>query len=187
MKAVLGAEGCSLGQGGRHRLIVTLGIKLRLSTTVAVKIVMARARLLMLPASNPVYPAVLGALMTTGHNWLNDARDLMLSLGIPSHLDAGHCDNVIALLGDGGPVCRQKAAAWWKRHVVLPAAFRFEEEWLQGQVNGCCTSPMASGDGWGSLDEAGKAPVEQGHVEVRQDLVIGQSLRAATGRSHWQA
>jgi len=134
MKMTLGAEGCSLGAGGRHRLMMILGVELRLSTAMAIRIVLARARLLSLPPGNPVEAAISGAEHSTGRTWLSDAVEVMRGMGIHEDQDFLRTPAALQHLMVRTPESRQKAVLIWKRLIVMPAAKGLDRRWIAGQI-----------------------------------------------------
>ena len=131
LKAVLGAERSSLGAGAQHRLLLTLGVRLRLGTKLAIRIGTARARLLSLPVDSPVTAATQGALSVTGRHWLTDALLVLASIGLDQTLGA---DCFLPVPGSD-PQAARRAVLRWKREVLLPAAYRYERNWFQSQIS----------------------------------------------------
>lgn len=113
LKQVLESEGVSFGTGGRHRVMMALGISQRLSTRVAIRIVCTHARILSLPCTNPVYSAIVGARAVTGVTWLDDALLVARSLGITEENDFLHWPRTRQLLNSGIPDAAAIAVRAW--------------------------------------------------------------------------
>ena len=77
LKSVLAIEGASLGTGGYARILIALGIDLRLSSKVALRILSARARLLSLPPSSFGPNILQGASKVVGATWIDDSFELL--------------------------------------------------------------------------------------------------------------
>ena len=104
---------------------------IRLGSHLVEKIVVARARLLALPADNPVAGALAAAAMVTGETWLDHARMVMVGLGVRQDFpeftrldDATRAD----------PVPRRAAVRRWKFVMVVPAIRRMEAVWFCDQL-----------------------------------------------------
>ena len=82
LKATLGIEGVSLGSGGYARVLCALGIDLHLATKVALRILSARARLLMVPSHSAIPGILEGARRVPGATWLDDSLPLERRFGI---------------------------------------------------------------------------------------------------------
>ena len=70
LKSVLEIEGASLGTGGYTRLLIALGLDLRLASKVALRIFSARARLFSLPCATLVSDTLVGAGRVSGATWV---------------------------------------------------------------------------------------------------------------------
>ena len=82
-KVLLGLPaGESLGEGGYVRAFSETRFLTRLGGELAQRIVLARARLLLLPPGSPVEAALLGAAQVSGQCWLRDAEGVMVDLGM---------------------------------------------------------------------------------------------------------
>ena len=146
LKHVLEAEGVSFGPGGRHRLMIALGVPYRLSTKVAIRIVCTRARILCLPPSNPVQEAILAAKAVTGMTWLDDATLVARSIGITEEFDFPRWPKARCILNQGTIDAAAKAVQAWKREVVEPTAHHFERTWFSTQQDAVAEGGAAKWD-----------------------------------------
>ena len=122
--------GVSLGSGGYVRAFAETRFLTRLGSEIAIRIVLARARLLLLPAGHPVEAAVNGALNVTGKNWLRDAESVMEDLGIGTDICHDWSD-----IGRSSSKKTKDFLKKWKLQVVRPAVWRLEEEWFRVQLS----------------------------------------------------
>ena len=132
-KEMLGVPCLRLGKGGHARLFQELGIKMRLGTRVAVRIALCRARALsMSPGLLAAAPFAV-ALQHQGKNWLHQAEVISsVCLGIQQdYLDSGPW---LQILREGKENSAKLAVQSWKKHVVLPAAWRLETSWFMTQL-----------------------------------------------------
>ena len=130
LKALLGIEGASLGQGGYSRILWILGLDLRLSSKVALRIFSLRARLFSLPSHNPVFEAVTGASKVTGATWLDDAKALLSLYHIGPESDF----NSFARRLPTSMPSKVKVRCW-VRSVVVPALVQFDRSWRETQLD----------------------------------------------------
>ena len=122
----------SWGPGGHVRALCETRFFRRLSSKVALRIILSRARLLALPTHNPVGSIVSAALGRTGPSWLDHARVLTAKFAVyPDFLEFYPLDD----LQRNDPSTRRKAVSTWKHKVVLPRIKQIDEEWFQAQLD----------------------------------------------------
>ena len=126
LKSILGIEGASLGTGGYARVMLALGIDLRISTKVALRILSARGRLLSLPSTSSIPHILHGASRVAGTTWMDDSLAILQSFNIQTDF----LEFVERLPPTMPP--RQKVKTW-VRKFVLPALLQFDTAWLHAQ------------------------------------------------------
>ena len=94
------------------------------------RIVLARARLLALPATSPVAQVVAGTRVTTGATWLDHAMAVTRSLGITVDFPVEDMLPTARACAD----TRRKAVKQWKRTFVVPAVRAHEQRWFVLQL-----------------------------------------------------
>jgi hypothetical protein len=104
-KILLGVCNASFGEGGYGSILIAFGMKHRLGTKVAERIVLARARLLSLPLDSPVSQAVQGCALLTGATWLDHARAVGRELQL--EVDFLDYEPSMAILSAAGQRSRQ--------------------------------------------------------------------------------
>ena len=131
----------SLGDGGHVRVLCENRFFTRLSTKVAMRAIMARARLLALPSGSPVGDVLRAAAARCGPTWLDQTRVLTAELGV--------CPDIVVFppfvnLDRGHAIERKKVVWWWKKRVVAPQLRRVDEDWFRGQLQKLseCSYPL---------------------------------------------
>ena len=131
-KQLLGVRASdSLGEGGVVKVLCETRFVMRLSTKVAVRAMLARARLLALPQDSPLEGVLGAAVARRGPTWLDQVRVLTMELGIvPDIVEFGP----FASLDRSCAVDRKQVVSCWKRHVVIPQVGRLDDEWFRSQL-----------------------------------------------------
>ena len=143
-KCLLGmSPGLSLGAKGHVRVLCETRFFTRLSSKVALRIILARARLLALPVCNPVGEIVKAAHARTGPCWLDHARMLSVELGVyPDFTEFTALDDSVR----GDPIARRRVVTLWKHKVVWPALRRMDDQWFKAQLEAIpAVSPLHYG------------------------------------------
>ena len=139
----------------------------RLGSEMCQRIVVARARIHVLPPGNPVAAVLRGASRMTGRTWLTDAEAVMADLGIDSDLDMHFAVEGFDL---SRPKTRKAIVAKWKHRVVVPCVRRRETAWFHQQ--------LAALNNEGLIPYADLVPLGQPlHLELRW---------APWGRTMWR-
>ena len=126
LKSILAIEGASLGTGGYARLLLALGLDLRLASKVALRILSARGRLFCLPSTSAIPGILRGAAVVTAATWLDDSLDLLRHFNIPIDFPGFEAQL------DPSLTARHKVKLWL-RECVLPALLQFDSNWLKAQ------------------------------------------------------
>ena len=135
-----GASGTlSLGPGGHVRAFLEARFLTRLGTKVTRRVIMARARLALLPSPSPISP-VLAALAAAGGEatWLEHAEAVAREVGVSAWPSAAP---------GATPDQRRRVGAAWGRAVVDPLLEALESDWFVEQVG------RLAGDGLVSLGD----------------------------------
>lgn len=130
LKSVLGIEGASLGTGGYTRLLIALGLDLRLASKVALRIFSARARLFSLPCTTLVSDTLAGAGRVSGATWLDDSLALEHVFGIPEDFPY-----FIQQLDSSLPPKSQVRS--WIHNIVFPSVLQHDATWLRDHEAHC--------------------------------------------------
>ena len=105
----------------------------RMSTRVAMRSILSRACLLLLPEGGPITQVIIAVMARTGPTWLDHARMLTAELGV-------HPDCVAFCLeccSDRSCALARGKAVWrWKRQVVLPRLRFLGHTWFTSQLDG---------------------------------------------------
>ncbi len=133
-KLMLGlAPSYSLGVGGKRvRVLAETRFLTRLGTDLAQRIIVAGARLLVLPSGTPVEMVLRAAERVTVTTWLDDGRGVMLDVCIMEDFWAGRD---LAHLRANRKSARAEVKRW-NNVVVIPCLRRVEEVWFRDQLVG---------------------------------------------------
>ena len=130
-KELLGCSGASLGVGGQSRVMHELGMRWRLGTRLAFRILVLRVRLLCLPVNLEAATPIWAALVTKGSTWLSHTQELAHLFGIEN--DFLETPGVAQLLRHGLDSDVKRAVHLWKTQILLPHFQRHEAKWFQEQ------------------------------------------------------
>ena len=126
LKTILGIEGAFFGAGGYARVLCALGIDLRLATKVALRILSARARLLIGPNDSAIPGILEGVRRVPGATWLDDSLALEHRFGISE-------DFLEFAQQVTQPIPINPKSRLWIRTAVLPNLLQFDRDWLATQ------------------------------------------------------
>ena len=116
----------SLGTGGRVRVLLELRMPWRLSTVVALRIIMARARIHFLKEDTPAADVLQAAAAQKTKTWLNHADTLFERYKISKDWDT--------FMQRGDTTQVKKALKTWKYQEVIPRLDAGEDEWYMQQL-----------------------------------------------------
>ena len=130
-KDLLGCPGASLGEGGKSRFMHELGMRWRLSTRVALKVILLRARAMCLLDNQMAGIPFLVSFLGKGLSWTAHAQQVSDSYGVR----VDFCEHTVSmrLLQQPDHDAGKRAVLAWKRDVVLPQLELRERQGFQDQ------------------------------------------------------